>query len=155
MHLEIDEENSYFTKTKYMNDYSMVFTEELEKLEGDESEAAKLKKLNIKGRFNHENYEANKRFSSIEAFQEQVDSGIQLWDIAAIRDKYTEDNDTDDEQSSEEEDDGTEQQKLLRMMDQLLQNRKANINDLNKGFVFFMDQEKAQIKKLRNEQKKK
>ena len=74
-----------------------------------------------------------------------------MWDIAAIRDKYTEDNDTDDEQSSEEEDDGTEQQKLLRMMDQLLQNRKANINDLNKGFVFFMDQEKAQIKKLRNE----
>ena len=42
--------------------------EELKKLEGDESEAAKLKKLNIKGRFNHENYEANKRFSSIEAF---------------------------------------------------------------------------------------
>ena len=29
LHLDIDEENSYFTKTKYMNDYSMVFEEEL------------------------------------------------------------------------------------------------------------------------------
>lgn len=41
------------------------------------------------------------------------------------------------------------------MMSQLLQNRKANINDLNKGFVFFMDQERAQIKKVRNEERKK
>ena len=41
------------------------------------------------------------------------------------------------------------------MMSQLLQNRKANINDLNKGFVFFMDQERAQIKKVRNEERRK
>ena len=40
-------------------------------------------------------------------------------------------------------------------MSQLLQNRKANINDLNKGFVFFMEQERAQIKKVRNEERKK
>ena len=68
MHLDISEESAYFTKTKYMNDYSMVFEEELKKLEGDDSEAAKLKRMNIVGRFNKENYEANKRFTSVQAF---------------------------------------------------------------------------------------
>lgn len=46
----------------------MVFEEELKKLEGDDSEAAKLKRMNIVGRFNKENYEANKRFTSVQAF---------------------------------------------------------------------------------------
>ena len=68
MHLDISEVSTYFTKTKYMNDYSMVFEEELKKLEGDDSEAAKLKRMNIVGRFNKENYEANKRFTSVQAF---------------------------------------------------------------------------------------
>ena len=40
------------------------------------------------------------------------------------------------------------------MMSQLLHNRKANINDLKKGFIFFMDQEKAEIKKIRNRMRK-
>ena len=37
------------------------------------------------------------------------------------------------------------------MMSSLLHSRKADINDLKKGFVFFMDQEKAEIKRVRNQ----
>ena len=42
MHLDIQEGHGYFTKTKMMNDYSEIFQEELQKLEGDDSAAAKL-----------------------------------------------------------------------------------------------------------------
>jgi hypothetical protein len=49
LHLEADEKSNYFTKTKYMNDYSVLFKEE---------DFAKTKDpRNITGRFNRENFE--------------------------------------------------------------------------------------------------
>ena len=67
--------------------------------------------------------------------------------MPCVRDFYTEDNDTEDE------DEGTEEEKAnnQRMLDHLssmLTDRPANMRDLKKGFVFFMDQEKREIKKL-------
>ena len=67
-----------------------------------------------------------------------MSQGIQLWDVPCIRDKFDEDNDTDENESEEDEEDD-QQTKLLKMMSSLLHSRKANINDLKKGFVFFMD----------------
>ena len=40
-------------------------------------------------------------------------------------------------------------------MSSLLHSRKANINDLKKGFVFFMDQEKAELRQIRNKMRQK
>ena len=37
MHMEADEDSTYFCKTKYMNDYSFMFQDELQGLEGDDS----------------------------------------------------------------------------------------------------------------------
>ena len=77
-----------------------------------------------------------------------------MWDIACIRDREDEDNDTDEEGGSSDEEDGQSQQaKLLNMMSSLLHSRKANINDLKKGFVFFMEQEKKELKRVRNKMK--
>ena len=77
-----------------------------------------------------------------------------MWDIACIRDKLEEDNDT-EEESSEEDEDNEEQAKLLKAMSSLLHSRKANVNDLKKGFVFFMDQEKAELRQIRNKMRAK
>ena len=40
--MEAEEESKYFIKTKYMNDYSFMFQEELKNLEGDDSKEAEL-----------------------------------------------------------------------------------------------------------------
>ena len=58
MHLIADRTSQYFTRTKYMNDYSIVF---------DDSNYSddRTKTLNVKGRFNHDNYESNKQFTQI------------------------------------------------------------------------------------------
>ena len=93
--------------------------------------------MNIEGRYIKSNFEANKRFSSVDGFKAELQLGIQLWDIACIRDKLEEDNDTDDDE--DEEADNDEEAKLLKAMSSLLHSQKANINDLKKGFVFFMD----------------
>ena len=61
IHLEADESSKYFTKTKYMNDYSFIFQEELKQFDSssEQSEFNYNSKLNIKGRFIEQNYEAN------------------------------------------------------------------------------------------------
>ena len=64
-----DEKSGYYTKTKFMNDYSFIFQEELKCLEGDTSKEAEDVRRNIKGRYIKENFEANKRFSSVESFK--------------------------------------------------------------------------------------
>ena len=58
MHLEADRDSTYFTKTKYMNDYTVCF---------DESEYSGSEKLtkNVKGYYNRSNYEANKQFTEV------------------------------------------------------------------------------------------
>ena len=60
MHMEADEESPYFCKGKYMNDYSFIFQDELDGLEGDDSKAATEHRRNIKGRYINSNYAANK-----------------------------------------------------------------------------------------------
>ena len=110
--------------------------------------------MNIEGRYIKSNFEANKRFSSVDGFKAELQLGIQLWDIACIRDKLEEDNDTDEEESDEEPD-TEEQAKLLKAMSSLLHSRKANVNDLKKGFVFFMDQEKSELRQIRNKMRQK
>ena len=110
--------------------------------------------MSIEGRYIKANFEANQRFTTHEAMRAQLEQGIQLWDIACIRDREDEDNDTDEEGGSSDEEDGQSQQaKLLNMMSSLLHSRKANINDLKKGFVFFMEQEKKELKRVRNKMK--
>ena len=59
--------------------------------------------MNIEGRYIKSNFETNKRFSSVDGFKAALGLGVQLWDIACIRDLQEEDNDTDEEEDEEDE----------------------------------------------------
>ena len=70
-----------------MNDYTINFDEEEYAHNHDYT-------INVKGRYNKANFEANRQFSSVEKIKESLNSGIQLWDVPCIRETYIEDNDT-------------------------------------------------------------
>lgn len=71
---------------------------------------------------------------------------MQTWDVPCIREPYFEDNDTDEESAEDEE----EVKENTRMLDALssFMDRRATMGDLRKGFVFFMVEERKEIKKL-------
>ena len=96
MHLVADRTSQYFTKTKYMNDYTICF---------DEADYAddRERTINVKGRYNKDNFESNKQFTSIPRIKDSLQSGMQLWDVPCIREAYNEDNDTEEESEDEEE----------------------------------------------------
>ena len=135
MHLRGMKESQYYTKTKFMNDYSINY---------DETELSDHP-AHIKGYFNHANYEANKKFTSIDQIKSNLNNGIQLWDLPTIRETYTEDNDTEEESDEEETKSSAA---MLDLMSNMLTDRKANMKDLKKGFVFFIDQEKKDIERF-------
>lgn len=62
-----------------------------------------------------------------------------------MRETYDEDNDTEEE--SEDEEEAKERTRELEMLSALLTDRKATVKDLRKGFVFFMDAEKKDLKR--------
>ena len=99
MHLEADQSNKYFTRTKFMNDYSINF--HADAYEGDETRTK-----NVKGRYSKKNYAANKQFEDVIMIKSALNCGIQLWDVPTIREFYDEDNDTSEEESEEEEEKG-------------------------------------------------
>ena len=94
-----------------MNDYSINFDEEEYAHNNDYT-------INVKGRYNKANYEANSQFSSVEKIKESLNSGIQLWDVPCIRETYIEDNDTQEEDDEEDENTeaSAESTKLLDML---------------------------------------
>jgi len=55
LHLMADEESSYFTKAKYMNDYKAIFKNEDIKNDSDF--------YNINGRFNKDNFYQNQKLN--------------------------------------------------------------------------------------------
>jgi hypothetical protein len=104
---------SYFTRSKYMNDYSHLFSaNEIDSLYKDERQ-----KLNIRGRFNVINFRANQnKYWNCATFAEKAKHGIRLWDIPWIRRRYEQDNDDTDEDESEEEEknDNSQQPNLAK-----------------------------------------
>lgn len=92
LHKEADEESNYFTKSKFMNDFSLAFTDE---------EIANYPV--IKGRLSQENFKQNKnKFDSFECYRRYAETR-QIWEIPFLRDAHEEDNDT-DEGSSDSDD---------------------------------------------------
>ena len=54
-----------------MNDYSLLFQDELKALQGD-SKTERDIRMNIEGRFIKSNFKANEQFTSIESFEEAL-----------------------------------------------------------------------------------
>ena len=100
LHLSADEECAYFTKTKFMNDYSggPIFA--------DTDEKSPLDYLNIHGRLDRELYKQNQFLYSVEAFAEHA-ATKQLWEVPFAKLDFEEDNDTSDE-DAESDDEGEE-----------------------------------------------
>ena len=139
MHLEADREGKYFTKTKFMNDYSISYADEEYKDDPNHT-------LNVKGRFSKTNYEANKQFTSIDKIKESLEApNIQLWDVPCIREKYREDND------SEEEDNYTplsyKDFDKLNSNGPLVKDLKTQYKLKKRGFMYLIDKEKSELKR--------
>ena len=69
--------------------------------------------------------------------------------MPCLRESYTEDNDTEESEEEEEKEAKTtigDDAALIKLKN-MLADRKAAMRDLRKGFVFFMDQEKKDIRK--------
>lgn len=109
LHMEADEKSTYFTRTKFMNNYEHLFTPEEITQHG----------ANITGRFNKSNFEANKMLASTQFYLSQS-YDHQIWEIPYVKDTFDEDNDTSDEESSDEdEEDEGKDPEYAKMMDLL------------------------------------
>lgn len=79
-----------------MNDYGSIFARDGDKLRGE------FDLINVKGRFNKESFELNKKEESWESLAAET-STKQVWDVNYMWDRYFEDNDTESDSESEEE----------------------------------------------------
>ena len=64
-----------------------------------------------------------------------------------MRETYIEDNDTEESEEEEEAKTTSADDTILDKLNDMLADRKATMRDLRKGFVFFMNQEKKEIRK--------
>ena len=64
-----------------MNDYSILFKNELEEMASEKEKNSVEKQLNIWGRFIREHYEANSELVSIEKIKEAIKAKLNIWDI--------------------------------------------------------------------------
>ena len=119
----------YFTRDKFMNDYSTVFTpEQIEK-----------SAINVKGgRFSRENFNKNIEKYSMNTLRREREQGVKLWQMTYKEDDYDEDNDTEEEEESEEEEDDTI---LSKLETKKSEGRLSEIINPRKGFKFFIEQE--------------
>lgn len=73
---------------------------------------------------------------------------MSIWDVPCIKDLYIEDN-QEEEAEEEDEEEMKENAQMLEALSTFLTDRQANMKDLRKGIVFFLDREKKEIKKAK------
>lgn len=126
----------YFTREKFMNDYSAAFT----------SEQIEANNANITGgRFSRDNFNHNIDKYSIETLRKEIDEQVPLWKMTFKFDDYDEDNDTEEEKSSDEEE-GVE---LIKDMAATKESgRLTQLLNPRKGFKFFIEQEEKLLESI-------
>ena len=125
-----------------MNDYSINFTPE--QYEGDPIATA-----NVQGRYNQANFIANRQLLSLESIKQYLAAGVSIWDVPCTKDFYIEDNQEEEDADEEDEEEMKENSQLLEALSTFLTDRQANMGDLRKRIVFFLDREKKEIKKAK------
>jgi hypothetical protein len=108
MHIKPDPDSKYYTKTKYMCDYSLCFSP-------DEVQQFPV----VKGFFSRKNFEQNLKYESPAFFREKAQKN-HLWQIPWVHDAFDEDNDTEEDESSSEEDSEDEVDKLASQLKDLI-----------------------------------
>jgi hypothetical protein len=97
MHLEGDPTSSYFTRSKFMNDFTPLFEEHgyehhLENKTEKERQAAMK---NVKGHFDRPLFNKNRAGTHLETWKHLMETtDADIWDVPFIRDTFDEDNDT-------------------------------------------------------------
>ena len=105
MHIEGDPSSSYFTRSKFMNDFSPLFNEGevQEAMNGKSNMEKKRIHDNIHGHFDREKYEFNSNTTNLDTCKHMMETmDADIWEVPFIRDTFDEDNDT-CESSSEDE----------------------------------------------------
>ena len=149
IHLQPNEESTYFYKAKYMNNYAEVYS------------AQEIKENPIiLGRFNKENFEENNRLSDPSEFKKHSESKF-IWQIPFLCDNFDEDNDTDRESSDDEEyveEDAGVMAKMVDLLKNLMTKKTSQkaLAEIRKGggLKFFVKQEKMFIANEKEEAKK-
>lgn len=96
VHLSADHTSSYFSRSKYMNDYRAIFDRDNHELKGE------FDLINVHGRFNRENFDINRKTESWDTLRLEA-STKQVWEVNFMWDRFFEDNDTESEDGSEDE----------------------------------------------------
>jgi hypothetical protein len=119
----------YFTRDKFMNDYSAAFTE-------DEIESSPVNVMG--GRFSRENFNKNIEKYSLETWRRERAQGVNVWAMTYKEEDYDEDNDTEEEEEEEEE--SEEPEEMYRGLEEKKKSGKiAEIINPTKGFKFFIE----------------
>ena len=95
----------YYRWQKFLINFSLIYK--------DISKYTEEEQLNIKGRFNEENYKANKlKWSTVESHQLflEVNNDKFIWDVPWMEDTYLDDDSSDDDAESEEESEEEEEE---------------------------------------------
>lgn len=127
----------YFTREKFMNDYSAAFT----------SEQVEASTVNITGgRFSRDNFNHNIEKYSIETLRREIEEQVPLWKMTFKYDDFDEDNDTSEEEESEEEVEGVE---LIKDIEATKESgRLTQLINPRKGFKFFIEQEEKLLESI-------
>jgi hypothetical protein len=160
MHLEGDSTSTYFTRSKFMNDFSPLFSaEEVDKHTDQKSQKEKERvHKNIHGHFDREKYIFNSTTTNLDTWKHMMESmDSEIWDVPFIRDTYDEDNDTAESSSDEENPQNT----MMAMLQGLLTKNRGEKTQskMKKGLSFFIKEEKKmlfkkELKEKHNEEMK-
>lgn len=133
LHIEGDQHTKYWTRDKFMNDYSELYSHE---------EITKTP-ANIMGRFNRETYRKNVLKYSLEAWQENIKSQ-QIWELDYKEEDYDEDNDTSEEEEEDE---------VLEIGEESKGKVTKDLLNPRKGFRFFIQEEQKLLAHLDKKRK--
>lgn len=124
----------YFTREKFMNDYSTMF---------DETYIEQYPVNILGGRFSRENFKKNIEKYSLQTWQRELKEGVPLWSMTYKEEDYEEDNDTEEEdEESEDEDPEATHQRLMQDLTlgkDRVDGRLAKLINPKKGFKFFIE----------------
>ena len=134
---------------KYMNNYSILFQQELLELAKNASGKSVDMQLNIRGRFIKEHYEANLQFSEYDSLKKAIESTENLWDVPRLKEYWERTKEFDPVESDDDEEEEFQEEidRIGQMLGQdVLEQTKLNVSELKKGFAHFVRIQKKRIK---------
>ena len=99
-----------FIMERFMNNYSILFQQELLELAKNPSPQSVEMQLNIRGRFIKEHYQSNLKFSEYESIKKAMDTTENLWDVPILKEFWERVKEFDLVESDEDEDENFQEE---------------------------------------------